>query len=114
KILSVRRSGLSEGPCWGGESGAAARGFASRGPVFLLVIFGMIAYAIYFGAAHSVQQIAADAARTSVAGLDEAERNTLVAAYIDRNADGYLLIDEDRLTVSVGDKADDASQYQVS
>lgn len=98
---------------WTNESGAAAVEFAILAPVFLLMIFGMVAYAIYFGAAHSVQQLAADAARTSIAGLTEAERNTLVTTYIDRNADAYLLIDGDLLTVSVGDRADDANQYEV-
>ena len=32
-------------------------------PLFILLLLGMVAYGIYFGASHSVQQIAADAAR---------------------------------------------------
>jgi len=42
--------------------GAAALEFAILAPAFLLLGAGMLAYAIYFGAAHSVQQLAADAA----------------------------------------------------
>jgi Flp pilus assembly protein TadG len=50
--------------------GASAVEFAIIAPVFILMIVGMLAYGIYFGAANSVQQIAADAARTSIAGLN--------------------------------------------
>lgn len=93
--------------------GAAAIEFAILTPVFLLMLTGMIAYGLYLGAAHSVQQIAADAARTSIAGLDEAERALLVEAFIDANAGDYLLIDGERLTYEAGGKAADPNQYQV-
>jgi Flp pilus assembly protein TadG len=97
----------------GCASGAAAIEFAILTPVFLLMLTGMMAYGIYFGAAHSVQQIAADAARTSIAGLDAAERDELVEAFIEANAGDYLLIERERLTFEIGDKAADAGQYQV-
>jgi Flp pilus assembly protein TadG len=96
------------------EAGAAAVEFAILTPVFLLMLFGMIAYGLYFGAAHSVQQLAADAARTSVAGLSPTERDTLVAGFIARNAGDYVLIDPDRLSVAIGDKTDDPDQYRVT
>ena len=75
------------------SSGAAALEFAILCPVFLLLAIGMIAYAIYFGAAHSVQQLAADAARVSIGGLSTTERSTLVGTFLDNNAGGYVLID---------------------
>lgn len=62
--------------------GASALEFALIAPVFLLMIFAMIAFGIYLGAAHSLQQIAAGAARASIAGLDEEERHSLARAYI--------------------------------
>ena len=93
--------------------GTAAIEFAILTPVFLLLVFGMIAYAIYFGAAHSVQQLAADAARTSIAGLSGAERNTLVKAFILRNADGYVFVDAADLTYEIADKANDPNEYRV-
>lgn len=96
------------------DRGASAVEFAILAPIFLIMIFGMIAYAIYFGAAHSVQQIAADAARASVAGLDGPERNALVSTYISNNGGGYVLLDPDALTFTVGDKSGDASQYEVT
>lgn len=87
--------------------------FALIAPVFLLLTFGLIAYAIYFGAAHSVQQIAADATRTSIAGLTDVERDSLVSAYIDANAGGYLLIELDHISYEIGNSPDDANQYRV-
>ena len=47
---------------------------------------GMLAYGIYFGAAHSLQQLTADAARTAVAGLSDSERQQLVSNFINANA----------------------------
>jgi len=94
--------------------GAAAVEFAILTPVFLLLLTGMVAYAIYFGAVHSVQQIAADAARTSIAGLDEEERNALVQEFIEANAGQYPLIESNELTFEIGDSEADPNQYQVT
>ena len=94
--------------------GTSAVEFAILTPVFLLLLTGMMAYAIYFGAAHSLQQLAADAARTSIAGLNGAERDRMVAHFLDANADGYMLIDRRRLIFAIGDKPNDPSQYRVT
>ncbi|KFL24877.1 MAG: pilus assembly protein [Devosia nanyangense] len=94
--------------------GVAAVEFAILTPVFLLMLMGMLAYGIYFGAAHSVQQIAADAARTSIAGLNAGERNSLVKAFIDNNARDYVFIDGRKVSYWIGDKPSDASQYMVT
>ncbi|UJW84532.1 TadE/TadG family type IV pilus assembly protein [Devosia sp. SL43] len=95
-------------------SGTSAVEFAILTPVFLLLLTGMLAYGIYFGAANSLQQLSADAARTAIAGLDETERNALVEDFLDANADGYMLIDRSLLTFSIGDKPGDPNQYRVS
>ena len=47
------------------DDGTSAIEFALLAPLFILFLLGMVAYGIYFGASHSVQQIAADAARTA-------------------------------------------------
>jgi Flp pilus assembly protein TadG len=98
---------------WRNDRATAAIEFAILTPVFLLMFFGMVAYAIYFGASHSLQQLAADAARTAIAGISSTERNSLVAAYIANNADGYIFIDASNLTFEIADKANDPSQYLV-
>jgi Flp pilus assembly protein TadG len=98
---------------WRARGGGAAVEFAILAPVFLLMLAGMLAYGLYFGAAHSLQQLSADAARIAISGLDATERNLLVGRYLDRHASDYVLIDRDFLTYSIGDDPDDATQYRV-
>lgn len=95
------------------RSGTSAIEFAMLAPVFILFLFGMIAYGIYFGASHSVQQIAADAARTAIAGQSAAERRTIVADFVSQNAAGYPFIDLGKLTVSAQDSTSDGNQFNV-
>lgn len=59
--------------------GAATRGnaaieFAIVGPVLILLMMGIFTYGGYFLTAHTVQQMANDAARSAIAGLDDEER----------------------------------------
>jgi len=95
-------------------SGTSAIEFAMLAPLFILLLLGMVAYGIYFGASHSVQQIAADAARTAIAGLNQTERRTLVTAFINNNVSGYPFVDATKLTVDARDSAADGSQFVVS
>ncbi|SMQ85645.1 Flp pilus assembly protein TadG [Devosia lucknowensis] len=94
-------------------SAAAAVEFAILTPVYLLMLAGMLAYGIYFSAAHALQQLAADAARTAIAGRDTAERNRLVTDFLARNASAYMLIDPTLLRHRVGDSLTDPNQYEV-
>jgi len=110
----MRRAPGSARPYYVDEAGAAALEFAILTPVFLLLTTGMIAYAIYFGAAHSVQQLAADAARTSIAGLTTTERNSLVSTFISNNAAGYVLIDPQYLSSTIAPSANDPTEYSVT
>lgn len=95
------------------RGGTAAVEFALLSPALLLLLFAMIAYGIYFGASHSVQQISADAARTAVAGLSQAERQALVAGFVSRNAGGYPFINLRGLQVEARDSTADGSQFTV-
>ncbi len=95
-------------------SATSAIEFAMLAPLFILLVLGMVAYGIYFGASHSVQQIAADAARTAIAGLNATERQTLVTAFITNNGSGYPFVDATKLTVNAQDSAADGSQFVVS
>jgi Flp pilus assembly protein TadG len=96
------------------EAGTAAIEFAIVAPIFVLLVMGMIAYGIYFGASHSIAQISADAARVALAGLTETERQALVADFIDRNADDYVFVDKDRIDVEAHDSNDDGTQFVVA
>jgi Flp pilus assembly protein TadG len=96
------------------ESGTSAVEFALLSPLFILLLLGMVAYGIYFGAANSIQQIAADAARTAIAGLNQSERQTLVASFVTNNASGYPFVDASKLTYQANDSTADGSQFVVS
>ncbi len=95
-------------------TGTSAVEFALLAPVFIMLFLGMAAYGIYFGASHSVQQLAADAARTAIAGLNASERSTLANNFISRNASGYPFVDPKKVTVSARDSAADGSQFVVA
>ena len=79
--------------------GASAVEFAIIAPLFLFIVFALIVFGLYLGASHSVQQIAASAARASIAGLDAEERTELAEAYINDNAADFPLIAPAYLTV---------------
>jgi Flp pilus assembly protein TadG len=95
------------------EEGSSAVEFALIAPVFLLIVFGAIGYGIYFGAAHSVQQLAADAARSAVAGLSGAERTALAQAFLANNGGAYVLIDPARLIIEAAPSPSDPDQFLV-
>lgn len=78
--------------------GGALVEFAMLLPVLLSLAAGVLSYGLYFGAAHSVQQLAADAARRAVAGDNAAERTALVNAYVADHAADYFLLRADRLS----------------
>ncbi|MDM9623330.1 hypothetical protein A6U87_05730 [Rhizobium sp. AC44/96] len=94
--------------------GAAAIEFAIVAPLFLLVVLTLIAYGIYLSAAHALQQLTADAARTAVAGLSEQERTQLVNNYITISTLNDPLIDRAKLHVSVATDAQNSNQFTVT
>jgi Flp pilus assembly protein TadG len=96
------------------EDGAAAIEFALVLPIFLTVMLGILAYGIYFAAAHSTAQLAADAARASVAGLNDTERGNLARASVKNNAANYsVLLDPKKVTVEAAPLAGDATEFRV-
>ncbi|MGY4226729.1 Flp pilus assembly protein TadG [Bradyrhizobium sp. USDA 4503] len=56
------------------RSGASAVEFALMLPLFLAFIFGIIVFGSYLAMVHGVQQLAAEAARSSIAGMTDTER----------------------------------------
>lgn len=93
--------------------GSAAVEFAILAPLFIFLFMGLFGYGVYFGASHSVQQLAADAARSSIAGLDEEDRRVLASGFIERNASGYMFIDPELLLVEVHGSNSDVTQFEV-
>lgn len=93
--------------------GTAAIEFALVLPLFLLMMVGILSYGFYFGAAHSTAQLAADAARASVAGLTDQQRSDLAQQHIARLASHYVLLDADHITSTAAMLADDPTVFQV-
>ena len=67
----------------GRREGAAAVEFALVGPVFILLLVGMIVYGAWFWMAHSVQSAVSEGARAAIAGLDAAERGHLAREVVE-------------------------------
>jgi Flp pilus assembly protein TadG len=111
KTVFSKRTPTSLARC---RAATSAIEFAIVAPILILLLFGMVAYGIYLGASHSIQQIAADAARTAVAGLDESERVSLADSYIDHNVSGYPFIEKSKLALDIGDNPDDANEFVVA
>ena len=73
--------------------------FAFIAPVFLILLFGLIAFGSYLGIIHGIQQLTAEAARASIAGLSDAERLSLAQNNITANVGSYPMLSAERLTV---------------
>lgn len=104
---SVRRFSFARG-------GASAVEFALVAPVFILVLVGIAVYGMYFGAALSVSQVAAEAARASVAGISPQERATLATSRALAVAQGSAFIQTDKLTVIAAPTPGDPSLFRVA
>lgn len=96
------------------RDGAIAVEFAMIAPVFLMILFGIIMYGSYLSVVHGVGQLAAEAARSSVAGLNESERSSLANSYITGNVNAYPLIDPAHLTVNAATSGSDANVFVVT
>ncbi len=96
------------------ESGNAAVEFAITLPVFLVVVLGILVYGLYFGVAHGVQQLAAEAARASVSGLSYAERAAIARSTIDRTIGSYPLLRLIGLDVEGRSDVDDPTRFVVT
>lgn len=80
------------------QRGTAIVEFAILLPVLISLLTGIFCFGLYFGAAHSVQQLAADAARHSIAGETLAERRAMVTGYVDAHGPSYFLVRPERLS----------------
>ena len=85
----------------GDRRGSAAVEFAIVGPIFVVLLLGIMSYGGYFWLAHSVQQLANDSARAAVAGLDVNERQQLVQSTIDDEMPGYTFFSASTVNTAV-------------
>ena len=83
--------------------GVAAIEFAIVAPVMVFILFGIVAYGVFFGAAHSVQQLAANSARAAMGGYSQEEREMLVRQHVSATVSSDSFLQEPYLDVRVED-----------
>ncbi len=83
-------------------------------PLFLAFIFGIIVFGSYLAMVHGVQQLAAEAARSSIAGMTDTERNSLATNYVTANVSTYPLLVASNLTVNAAPSPSNANVYIVT
>lgn len=96
------------------QCAASAVEFAFIAPIMLLLLFGIVVYGHAFGVYHGVQQLAAEAARASVAGLDDAERERLARAHVERSLRAYAFLEPSKLTVRTATTGAPAPSFEVT
>ncbi len=84
---------------FGQARGTSAIEFALVMPVFFVIVFGIVVFGSYHAVVQGVQQLAIDAARSSMAGSNESERTMLATNYVMSNIGSYPLIAANHLTV---------------
>lgn len=83
------------------DEGVVAVEFALVAPLFLLLVFGTMIFALYFATFVAVIHGASEGARASIGGLSDAERSQLAAARVQSIFSGYTpLLNPTRATVS--------------
>jgi Flp pilus assembly protein TadG len=94
--------------------GATAVEFAMLLPVFLALVFGIVIFGSHLAVVHGLQQLAAEAARSSLAGLSSSERNSLATSYVSTNVGTYPLITPNKVTVSAATSPSDPNVFVVT
>ncbi|RYC31197.1 pilus assembly protein [Lichenibacterium minor] len=92
--------------------GATAVEFALVMPILVMLLFGIVAFGAVIGVDNGIQQLVAEAARASVAGLSDPERAQLAQAFVSANAASYPFIDPTRIALSTSDPT--ATSFQVT
>jgi Flp pilus assembly protein TadG len=82
------------------RSGTSAIEFAIILPVFVAMLFAILAYGSYLSVVHGLQQITAEAARASVGGLTDAERADIARNSIGSNVTSYVFLTPQQLTLT--------------
>jgi Flp pilus assembly protein TadG len=95
---------------WSRCDGASAVEFALVAPVFIALLFGMAIYGKVLANYIAVQQLASEAARATVAGLNNSERTTLATSFVTNNVGSYPLLNRDYLSVATTPRS---SAFQV-
>tara|TARA_R110000751_G_scaffold73434_2_gene148552 strand:+ start:187 stop:609 length:423 start_codon:yes stop_codon:yes gene_type:complete len=83
------------------ESGATAVEFVLVLPILLSMVFGIICFGQYFAIANSLQQLAAEAARSSAMGISTTERQTLATSFITNAGARFTFLGPDKVVPTI-------------
>lgn len=100
--------------CLSCSRGASAIEFALILPVLLLIVMNIFTCAIYLGAAHNLRQLAAEAARASIAGINDAERTALALQSVKAGLASGSLIRPGSIDTAITDDPADPQLYRVT
>jgi Flp pilus assembly protein TadG len=93
------------------ERGVAAVEFAMVSPVFITMFLGIICFTQLYGTYNAVQQLAAEAARAGVGGINSSEQTQLAQAYVSGAVASYPFLDASKTTVTTSSQA---TTFQVT
>ena len=100
---------------WGYDRRATtAVEFAFVAPLFVTLMLGIVAFGSVISVDNGLQQIVAEAARASVAGLSDTERDQLARTSVAANARSYAFIDPTKMTVSTDEPSSTAFRISVT
>jgi Flp pilus assembly protein TadG len=94
--------------------GIAALEFAIVAPVLLLMLIGMVCFGAYLVYLHELQELASSAARASIAGLNEAERDSLAKQFVSSAISNSVLLRAADLTVTTATSGSPPVYYAVT
>lgn len=95
-------------------SGSTAVEFALVFPCFLVMLIASLCYGVYVGTLQCVQQLAAEAARASVAGLSPAERSNIAQTFVADHLSAYPLLTASRTSLFVSEGTPPDYTFTVS
>ena len=111
-LRRLRRRGAPKG--WTCRRGSSAVEFALVAPMLLLLFAGIAVFGICLGAAHNLRQIAAEAARASVAGVTDSERASLAQKMVNQSLNAGAMFRPGSIVVQVGPDPSDVTVYTVT
>ncbi|MBY8829591.1 TadE/TadG family type IV pilus assembly protein [Hephaestia mangrovi] len=97
---------MAKPPLGPSTRGATIVEFALVLPILICLLLGVLGYGQYFLLAHSVQQIANDAARATVAGLDKDEREALAKQSVSDDVSALREFADSRVATQVDEDGD--------
>lgn len=107
----MAKSRTSQRKLTGDRNGTVLIEAAMAMPLLIMLLLGIVMYAGYFMAAHSLQQAANEAARAAIAGMDDAERSQIVDATLAAGVLRTGTLHHNLVTVT---KARDGAYYSVT